>query len=115
MSTPEEMLRLYRAAATVTSQILARAQAGDWDRVIELGDDYLGLVEQIKQLGEVPPLDAEDRERKYNLLVNIMDNDAATRNLAAPSLERLGALISTMRRQQALLNTYGQAMTAASR
>lgn len=112
MSTPEEMLRLYRAAAAVTTDILSCATAGEWDRVLSLGDEYLALVEAIKQLGDVPPLDVQDRARKYQLLVNIMENDAATRNLALPSLERLSKLIGTMRRQQALMSTYGQPVTA---
>ncbi len=112
MSTTEEMLRLYRAAAAITTEILSHARAGEWEHVLTLGDDYLALVEQIKQLGDVPPLDPQDRARKYALLVNIMENDAATRQLAVPSLERLGTLIGTMRRQQALMNTYGHAAAA---
>ena len=112
MSNTEKMLRLYREAAAVTSEILAHAREGDWERVLALGDQYLALVEEIKSLSDVPPLDAEERALKYELLVSIMENDAATRNLAVPSLERLGTLIGTMRRQQALMNTYGQAATA---
>jgi len=112
MSNTEKMLSLYREAAAVTSEILAHAREGDWERVLALGDQYLALVEEIKSLSDVPPLDAEERALKYELLVSIMENDAATRNLAVPSLERLGTLIGTMRRQQALMNTYGQAATA---
>jgi flagellar protein FliT len=112
MSTTEQMLSLYREAAAVTSEILAHAREADWERVLALGDEYLALVEEIKSLSDVPPLDAEERAQKYELIVNIMENDAATRNLAVPSLERLGALIGTMRRQQSLMKTYGRAATA---
>ena len=114
MSTPQEMLRLYRAAAAVTKDILDCARQGDWDRVLTLGDVYVDLVEQIKRLGYVPPLDDDDRACKYQLLVDIMANDAATRNLALPSLEKLGALIGTMKRQQALAQAYGPAAAAAT-
>ena len=112
MSTTEQMLGLYREAAAITSEILAHAREADWERVLALGDQYLAVVEQIKLLNEVPPLDAVERAQKYELIVSIMENDAATRNLAIPSLERLGTLIGTMRRQQALMNTYGQAAAA---
>jgi len=61
MRTTEKMLSLYREAAALTSEILAHAREGDWDRVLALGDQYLALVEEIKQLEDVPPLDAEER------------------------------------------------------
>lgn len=112
MSTTEQMLGLYREAAAITSEILTSAREADWERVLSLGDQYLAVVEKIKHLSDVPPLDAIERAQKYELIVNIMENDAATRNLALPSLERLGALIGTMRRQQALMNTYGRAAAA---
>lgn len=112
MTITEHMLSLYREAAVITSEILAHAREGDWDRVLSLGDQYIQVIERIKQLEDVPPLDAEERAQKYELIVSIMENDAATRNLALPSLERLGNLIGTMRRQQSLMNTYGRAATA---
>lgn len=108
MSSPEDMLELYREAATVTSDILAHAQGGDWDEVVHLGETYLDIIHRIRALGPTPPLDAGDRASKYALLVSILENNARTQSLARPGLQRLGELIGTMKRQQALINTYGR-------
>lgn len=108
MSTPAEMLQLYREASNVTGDILARAQSGDWDEVVHLGDAYLDIIRRIRDLGPVPPLGDEDRASKHALLVRILDNNARTQSLARPGLQRLGELIGTMKRQQTLANAYGQ-------
>ncbi|MBU4610479.1 flagellar protein FliT [Achromobacter sp. GG226] len=112
MTPADHVLRLYRMASSVTREILDHAREADWDRVVALGNEYQGIVEQIRQLGEVPPLDADDLATKHALLVDIVENDAATRDLVVPSLERLGALIGTLRRQQTVNKTYGQGAAA---
>lgn len=108
MSTPEDMLQLYCEAASVTGEILAQARAGDWSKVLQLGEVYLGTIKRIRELGPIPPLDAEARTRKHALLVSILENNARTQSLARPGLERLGELIGTMKRQQALMDAYGR-------
>lgn len=112
MTPADNVLRLYRMAAAVTRDILDHAREADWDRVVALGDEYHDIVERIRQLGDVPPLDADDLAAKHALLVNIVENDAATRALVVPGLERLGNLMGTMRRQQSLNKTYGQGAAA---
>ena len=107
-SASEHMLRLYREAAQVTGEILAQARAGDWPQVMQLGEAYLNTIDRIRALGPVPPLDAEARTRKHALLVSILENNARTQSLVRPGLERLGQLIGTMRRQQALTDAYGR-------
>lgn len=106
--TPKHMLQLYCEAARVTGEILAQARAGDWLKVVQLGEAYLGTIDRIRALGPVPPLDAETRTRKHALLVSILENNARTQSLARPGLERLSQLIGTMKRQQALTDAYGR-------
>lgn len=108
MNTSEHMLDLYCEAASVTNEILAQARAGDWSKVLELGDEYLDTINRIRDLGPVPPLDAEARMRKHALLVSILENNAHTQSLVRPGLERLGQLIGTMKRQKALIDAYGR-------
>ncbi|CFW41802.1 flagellar protein FliT [Bordetella pertussis] len=43
---------------------------------------------------------------KFDLLVRILENDAAVRDLALPQLARLSDLLGRMKRQQSLLATY---------
>lgn len=112
MTPSDNVLRLYRMAAAVTRDILDHAREADWDRVVALGNEYQVIVQEIRQLGDVPPMGAEDLAAKHALLVHIVENDAATRELVVPSLERLNTLIGTLRRQQAVSKTYGQGAAA---
>ncbi len=111
-STPDEMLRLYHLAADLSAQILEQARADEWQQVLDLGSRYIAIIESIKKLGELRPLDARERAAKHELIVAILENDAATRDLAEPSLARLSQLIGTMKRQQALMHAYGPAAVA---
>lgn len=51
-------------------------------------------------------LDEAARGMKFDLLVRILENDAAVRDLALPQLARLSDLLGRMKRQQSLLATY---------
>ncbi len=108
MNTADHVLRLYRLAAAVTRDILECARKADWDRVVALGQDYETIVQEIRALDLVAPLDAQHLAIKHALLVDIVQNDAATRALVVPSLHRLGVLIGNLRRQQSISQAYGQ-------
>lgn len=113
-STPEEMFRLYHEAAELTARILVVAQAEDWDQVVLLGRQYVATIDTIRAMEELRPLTAAERARKHDLIVSILENDAATRELIEPALTRLGSLLGTMRRQQGLINSYGAQAVVAS-
>jgi len=99
------VLELYQDIANITGAMLSAAQAEDWDKVAYHGQLYCEAVERLREL-EPQALDESGRSLKYDLLVRILDNDAAVRDLALPQLVRLGHLLSRMKRQQQLLNTY---------
>lgn len=97
----------YQEIADITAEMVSAAQAGDWALVISLGQDYGKLVELLRHVEPHDPLDNAGRARKYDLLVQILENDACTRDLAVPQLARLGELLGRLKRQQSLLSTYG--------
>lgn len=101
------VLDLYQDIATLTGEMVAAAQDGDWTVVLALGRQYVELVEQLRYLEPGSPLDEAARAQKYDLLVRILENDAAVRDLTMPQLARLGELLGRMKRQQSLLATYG--------
>ncbi|AHV93848.1 flagellar protein FliT [Bordetella holmesii] len=101
------VLDLYQDIASVTGEMLVFAQDEDWTQVLDLGRQYIELVEQLRGLEPASPLDDASRAMKYELLVRILENDAAVRDLALPQLARLGDLLGRMKRQQSLLATYG--------
>ncbi|TSH95832.1 flagellar protein FliT [Verticiella sediminum] len=102
------MFRLYAQASDVSERMLASAHESDWDEVLRLGGQYQSLVDGIRALGDMAALDDAQRARKYALLLRLIENDAQIRDLAVPSLQRLGALINTLRHQHVLGKAYGQ-------
>lgn len=104
----DDMFALYAEATSVSDRMLGHARESDWDEVIRLGQAYQALIEDIRQLGGTAPLDEACRARKYALLMHLIENDAAIRDLAVPSLRRLGELITTLRQQHALGKAYGR-------
>ncbi|OZI75614.1 flagellar protein FliT [Bordetella genomosp. 2] len=107
------VLDIYREIANLTDQMHAAARAGDWSTVLNCGQRYCELVERLRIVDPVTPLDHAGREAKYDLLVRILDNDAATRDLAIPQMARLSDLLGRMKRQQSLLSAYGTQPSAA--
>jgi len=113
-SPPEELLRIYSMAAALSAEILAQARQEEWDTVIALGQQYVAAIETLQGLEQSRALDANERARKHALIVEILENDSATRALVEPGLARIGALLSTLRRQQSVINAYGTPVVAVS-
>lgn len=112
-SQSPQILELYREIVSVTTSMLNAARAEDWSAVLAYGQSYCETVERLRNMGGSAPLDDDERRQKHNLLVQILENDAHTRNLAMPELARMSDLLGLMKRQQGLLNTYGYRASAA--
>lgn len=100
------VLDLYLDIANITGAMLIAAQSDDWDRVMTYGQQYCETVERLRELEPRQSLDDEGRSLKYDLLVRILEHDAAVRDLALPQMARLGNLLGRMKRQQSLLAAY---------
>src|SRR3546814_5920235 len=81
---PASVLDIYRTIANLTDEMLAAAQVGDWGIVLVHGQRYCESVEQLRRIDPAAQLDNARRETKYELLIRILSNDAATPNPAAP-------------------------------
>jgi flagellar protein FliT len=112
-SQSPQILELYREIVSVTTAMLNAARAEDWSAVLAYGQSYCETVERLRTVGGSVPLDDDERRQKHNLLVQILENDAHTRDLAMPELARMSDLLGRMKRQQGLLNTYGYRASAA--
>lgn len=93
----------YQHIADLSGRMLQLAQANDWDSVITLSREYCNAVETLRPLA---PLGDGDRAARKTLLTKILDDDARIRNLAAPEMARLGAMLGAMKRHQSVLEAY---------
>lgn len=105
-STPAPVLDIYQSIAHITGAMLTAAQADDWGKVVDYGKEYCQSVERLRSIESAQPLDSAARGVKYDLLVQILDNDAAVRDLAMPQLKNLSQMLGRMRRQQSLMLAY---------
>lgn len=103
MSTSSPVLNQYRIIANLSNQMLAEASSSHWDPVTALARQYQLAVEALRHMNQ---LNSEDRAARQHLLTQILDDDAKLRNLAAPELKRLGALLGQTKRQQSVSCAY---------
>lgn len=103
MALQSPVLQQYQLIASLTSQMRAKAEAQQWDDVLQLGTQYTQAVEGLRRFDA---LGDEDRRARRELLTRILDDDARIRYLAAPELLRLRHLMGTAKRQRTVLQTY---------
>lgn len=104
----DEILSLYEKVAGITDQMLIAARAGDWDRLAALESDCSGHVDVLRQTATVrEPLTPSARERKARIIRKILDDDRQIRDLAAPWMAELSALINSTGTERKLSQAYG--------
>ena len=109
MNEIADYLAGYEAIAAVSSLMLRAARGADWDALSGLQDRYRLLVDELKDADQGVRLSADDRARKYQLIGQILADDAAIRDLASPGLAHLSALFSgTEKAAQVLQDIYGR-------
>jgi flagellar protein FliT len=97
----------YEAIAAVSRKMLVAARRSRWSELVGLQDEYLTLVDGLKDAEAKVLLDDTERARKFDLIRQILADDAAIRDLASPSVARLSALLATERPARVLKELYG--------
>jgi flagellar protein FliT len=106
MSPKAEYIARYEAIAAVSGRMLAAARGEEWQALGGLQEEYLRLVDSLKEAGQDIALDESERGRKYALIRQILADDAAIRDLASPDVARLSALFETGRSTKVLKDLY---------
>jgi flagellar protein FliT len=101
-----QILAAYESIAGVTRQMLAAAQAGEWDRLTALESECSTLFAPLIAHDRQPPAGAEYVRRKAELIRGILTDDAQIRVLVEPQLENLSTLLGATRQKQRLARAY---------
>ena len=101
----QQTLARYERIARVTGQMLAAAEAGQWDRLTTLEQEVSALFAPLI-VDPLAPSSVEYRERTAELMRQILADDARIRALVEPHLEELSALLGATRRKQTLERAY---------
>lgn len=113
-SVPEsKVISLYRRIALVSADMREAAMCQKWDRLLDLGHQYVDAVQALKNCPKLENFSADERQARIRLLLEIVDNDALIRDLAQPELARVGRLISRFSRNRAAIKAYQNASDGA--
>jgi flagellar protein FliT len=97
MKTTQEFFAHYEAIAELSARMLAAARCGQWGELRTMQGTYRELIDGLRQVDASSGLDDTARARKLELVRRILADDAAIRDLSAPSLVRLSTLFTTNR------------------
>jgi flagellar protein FliT len=107
MMTGQEVLREYAAVAELTGQMLAAAEAGDWDHLVSLERACTAHVDVLKSGEATVELNPSGRQAKIDCIRRILADDRKIRDLTMPWMAQLSALINNSGTQRRLANAYG--------
>ncbi|QGZ41655.1 flagellar protein FliT [Pseudoduganella flava] len=85
--TSTEVLSMYENIAGLTSKMVVAAQMSDWNGLDNLENQC--AAQAVPALGGVPALQGNARQRKIDLLKQILANDRAIRDVTEPWMGRL--------------------------
>ncbi len=95
----------YESLANLSGQMREAAVQGEWDKLIELEQEYLRSIAEIKPLDEVD-MDAASNLRKAELIKKILANDAEIRNRTKSWMDQLQRNMQSNRQELRLNRTY---------
>ncbi len=97
MTAKADYFARYEAIAAISARMLAAARKSHWRELDELQGEYRLLVDALCDIDADVSLDESERMRKYDLIRQILADDAAIRDLANPSIARLQVFFSAPR------------------
>jgi flagellar protein FliT len=103
----QEILSVYDAMAGLTDQMLAAANASDWDRLVQLETQCAACVRQLKASGSDGPLSGAERARKVDAIRRILAADRKIRDLTQPWMAKLSAMINNTVTERRVARAYG--------
>ena len=85
--TSTEVLSMFENIAGLTSKMVVAAQMSDWNSLDRLENQC--AVESVPAIGGVAALQGTARQRKIDLLKQILANDRAIRDVTEPWMGQL--------------------------
>jgi flagellar protein FliT len=85
--TSNDVLSMYENIAGMTNKMVVAAQASDWTSLNQLENQC--AAESVAIMSGVAPTQGEARQRKIDLLKQILANDRAIRDVTEPWMGQL--------------------------
>lgn len=88
-----QLIDYYKAIERTSEQMLAAAQAENWDQVVRLEGACAVLIAQLRFKSRDANLAPEERKEKAQIMQRILRTDAEIRCLAEPWLSDLAQIL----------------------
>jgi flagellar protein FliT len=88
-----QLIDYYKAIERTSEQMLAAAQAENWDQVVRLEGACAVLIAQLRFKSRDADLAPEERKEKAQIMQRILRTDAEIRCLAEPWLSDLAQIL----------------------
>lgn len=102
----QALLDAYAKLLVRVNHMRELANAEQWAELIEQRSNYVVLVEELRTLDVTVVLDAQGRQRKSELLEQILEHDVEIRRRLVARRDELGKLIGVTQRQRDLHRAY---------
>ena len=107
MMNNQQVLNVYGAMAQLTEQMLAAAQGNDWDGLVLLEEQCTAQLQLLTEQEPRAPMRGAERERKIELIRQMLTADRQIRDLTMPWMAQLSALINNTGAERRLADAYG--------
>ncbi|MYM37178.1 flagellar protein FliT [Duganella sp. FT50W] len=107
MMTSQDVLSVYAAMADLTEQMVQAAARSDWDALTLLEQRCAAHVQTLRQQEAPQPMQGAERERKIELIRQMLNADRQIRDLTMPWMAQLSRLINTTGTERRVVNAYG--------
>lgn len=94
MNNSFEIIAIYEAILTITGRMLKAAQSADWERLITLEHECRGLTKKLIISDENKVLSNDLRQRKQEIIQQILADDAEIRTLTQPWMAQLQNILN---------------------
>jgi flagellar protein FliT len=101
------VLQCYERALELTRAMLEAARASDWDRLVLLEQERALLVERVSLEDPDPGRDPASRERKREIIVQMLRLDEQIQLLTQDWMHELRDVLRSISAEQRLNRTYG--------
>ena len=107
-----EIITIYEAILTTTGQMLKAAQSTDWKNFVVLEQECRRLTKKILINDETNMLSSELRQRKLEIIQQVLADDAEIRTLTQPWAAQLQNILSNTVYKRKLTQTSDSTITA---
>jgi len=107
MMTIPDVLSVYAAMADLTEQMVQAAKRSDWDALVLLEQRCAAHVQTLCAQEPPQPMSGAERERKIELIRQMLNADRQIRDLTMPWMAQLSKLINATGTERRIVNAYG--------